>query len=240
VDEKLDRILASTQTPHTPPIQPADVPVVRGAQAGVPARYSTTTPPEFSAVPFRHVTAPENMLLWPFAQRLLPRLHSVSPLELELGRPPEPRGVEPAGSAPAGDWLDGVTIAEFRCLTRIYFAEFHPQFPVLSASEFESSVLGRVLGDGFNSDVESCLVLLVLSLGCVGARHHGDSEWQAGGADSMVPPDFRTSPMPGSHFYDRAWRILQSVSGVTWRLTQCLLLAGYANMCSWVAIRGLS
>ncbi|KLU93163.1 hypothetical protein MAPG_12101 [Magnaporthiopsis poae ATCC 64411] len=85
----------------------------RGSRARDPNYYVASNAPEFLALPFRHITAPENMLLWPHVQRLLPGLRAASPLELELARYPEMEEMpEFAGPVRAPPWRPPKTIGD--------------------------------------------------------------------------------------------------------------------------------
>ncbi|KAL8364511.1 hypothetical protein RB595_003679 [Gaeumannomyces hyphopodioides] len=241
VEAKLDQALERRPRSRSPARLPQNaVPgwIMDQAEAAgpeTPSYYVASNAPEFLALPFRHITAPENMLLWPYVQRLLPGLRAASPLELELARYPEmeemPEFVGP-GEFGIALVLDSVQRSDFHHLIRLYFEEFHPQFPILNKAEFESGVLTRVHSGGFVNAVDSCLALLVLSLGCVADRYGGDERWRPGSSDSTASPsNSRSDHIPGSSFYRAARRMVQNLSGVSWQLTQCLLLAGIYESC---------
>jgi hypothetical protein len=118
--------------------------------------------------------------IWPAVKTVLPaefvaaRAELVQDyiVEIENQRAPLPIHIDrPYGTLP-DSWLMSLPQSLIKGLADAYFAVFHRNTPILDKFFFYSSTLGIATETEFGYDVESCLVLMVLSLGCLAVKAH--------------------------------------------------------------------
>ncbi|KAI6782151.1 putative C6 finger domain protein [Emericellopsis cladophorae] len=68
------------------------------------------------------------------------------------------------------DPLSTLSISTVRNLCEAYFCSFNLAYPVLDRDFFEARSLAKAVTGGFGYDMESCVVLVVMALGCWGIR----------------------------------------------------------------------
>ena len=182
------------------------------------------------AIPFRHTTAPQNTLSWPCIQRTLVTPDLRYALRLELARPKPSISTSPPAclqaDVNAGSWVEHMTLPQIRLLSRRYFEDLCPQAPVMTLKYFQEQILGPVIHEGFGSDLQTCVLLLVCALGSLSAVDNGDAEWQTRHDTQQASSDIENASGIGLGFFNLANEILRSQCEVTWMSCQAHLLAG--------------
>ncbi|KAL4806964.1 hypothetical protein BDV18DRAFT_136528 [Aspergillus unguis] len=162
----------------------------------------TNPPTSISTMPKVHTTPALNLLNWPLIRRLVARPYDPQTLlQLEMAR--EPLKVTPAGAldlshAPAN-------IQAFFTQVNVWYACVNPyRWP---------RCYNAAVSVGLQEGPESCLVLLVLALGCA-AQYD---------SIALMPTD---RDPPGLTYFMAAWKLLPSIvmrNSVT--AAQCMILA---------------
>ncbi|KAI9151333.1 sugar transporter [Paramyrothecium foliicola] len=168
------------------------------------------------AIPKRHLTAPQHLLAWQSSPIRLSDLERRYPVELEIRKPREP-WVDT--SASIRTWLANLSMSRLRAFTGLYFSHFHPHYLILDEDFFYSQHLQRALRSGFKDGIESCLVLMVLSLGVMVSRHVDSHE---------LPQEDVSHENPDCELglLNLAIDIFRYVDETDWTSIQCLLLMG--------------
>ncbi|KAF3214854.1 hypothetical protein TWF679_004634 [Orbilia oligospora] len=150
------------------------------------------------------------ILQWPAIQALLPDfLQGLDLVEdyvtkLEAARPPLPfdvpmtSGYGTARGPGKHDWLHSLPLSVIRGLTEAYFNTFNTSNPILDRGYFYTATLSVAMESGFGYNIESCILLIVLALGCMAVTAHKEAGFplfplRGEGADGMVgfvPPDW--------------------------------------------------
>jgi hypothetical protein len=190
----------SPQTVATPGKSPFSVPET---QAKTPMSFS------------QHRVA-----IWPAVANVLPAEFTTARAELvqdyiveiETQRAPLPIQIDrPYGTLPES-WLMSLPQSAMKGLADAYFAVFHRNTPILDKFFFYSSTLGMAAENEFGYDVESCLVLMVLALGCLAVKAHEEGNFalpsRLPSSDvGFVRPDWYelvTDDTPGLKFFNEA------------------------------------
>lgn len=123
--------------------------------------------------------------LWTAVKEILPAGFAVARaqllqdyiVEIENHRTPLPVHIDrPYGTFP-DSWLMSLPQSVVKGLADAYFAVFHRTTPVLDMFFFYSSTLGLAMDSEFGFDIESCLVLVVLALGCLAVKAHEEGDF---------------------------------------------------------------
>ena len=118
------------------------------------------------------------------------------------------------------EWITKLSMSQIRSFTKLYFTYLHPQYLILDEDCFYSEQLHRTLQNGFEHDIETCLVLLVLALGVMVSEHAEDrEEW----AQSEYPLGRHECELG---LLSLASEIFRRAHGTDWTSIQCLLLMG--------------
>lgn len=123
--------------------------------------------------------------IWPGVQQILPAAFTAARAELpqdyiveiELARSALPAHIDRPYGTLVDSWLMSLPQAAVKGLADAYFAVFHRITPVLDKSFFYSNTLGVAFENEFGYDIESCLVLSVLALGCLAVRAHEEGDF---------------------------------------------------------------
>ncbi|KAF3174061.1 hypothetical protein TWF788_008771 [Orbilia oligospora] len=193
------------------------------------------------------------ILQWPAIQALLPDfLQGLDLVEdyvtkLEAARPPLPfdvpmtSGYGTARGPGKHDWLHSLPLSVIRGLTEAYFNTFNTSNPILDRGYFYTATLSVAMESGFGYNIESCILLIVLALGCMAVTAHKEAGFplfplRGEGADGMVgfvPPDWvevteEAEGMPsGLRFLnEQRRRIGFLMCGMGLEYVQCHLLVG--------------
>lgn len=106
------------------------------------------------------------MIDWPAIRELLPATVPSGnfSLRMEEQRPPLPAGSHPEG------FLTDLSISVVRELSDAFFATFNLMTPVLDRKVYFQHTLGTAINGGFGYGADSCIVLMVMALGCWGTQ----------------------------------------------------------------------
>jgi hypothetical protein len=140
-----------------------------GLQSMTGSRISNQAPIPYSA---------HQVLSWPVILDILPEgvtaiYHSMGgdySTNLELEREAFTPDITPLADHDGGDWLTGLSISVVRELADSYFSTFNLICPLLDRTFFFRNTLGAVLGAGFRNNIETCLALITMALGCRGVK----------------------------------------------------------------------
>jgi len=152
------------------------------------------------------------------ARRALPRDYIV---HIESQRPPLPMHIDFPSGYSVDSWLTGLPLSVIKGLADAYFAVFHRNTPVLDKFHFFSGTLGTAVENDFGYDIETCLVLMVLSLGCLAVKAHEEGDFVLSsrgpvGGVGFVRPDWYelvTDDPPGLKFFNEARKRFGFVMG---------------------------
>jgi hypothetical protein len=158
--------------------------------------------------------------IWPAVENVLPAEFTAARatlaedyiVEIEDQREPLPIHIDrPYGTYPES-WLMSLPQSVVKGLADAYFAVFHRNTPILDKYFFHSSTLGRATENEFGFDVESCLVLIVLALGCLAVKAHEEGDFALPSRlplseTGFVRPDWyelTADETPGLKFFNEA------------------------------------
>ena len=127
------------------------------------------------------------VLSWPAVRDLLPEpVTSVSygangdySTRLELDREPLTPEIKPHGEHLESNWLMGLSFSVVKELADAYFSTFNLVSPLIDRTFFFHNTLGVVLNVGFGYNMETCLVLIVMALGCLGIKFRKETKFEA-------------------------------------------------------------
>ncbi|KAJ0417132.1 hypothetical protein BJY00DRAFT_316248 [Aspergillus carlsbadensis] len=179
------------------------------------------------STPLHHSTAPQNILLWPCLPANLSNLDSVYGLRGEIAEHNnrDARNLPlPSGHLTIYDsLLSRLTLSQIKCLTKAFFDELSIYSPLLVESEFAGRVLGPVLTGAATSELDACIVLLVLFLG---GKALTDQD------SPILPDDFRGAvevfldPTEANTALSQLSLRVRYSAEISWRSVQALLLTG--------------
>jgi hypothetical protein len=92
---------------------------------------------------------------------------------LEMRRPRLPMGLRP-GSRSETDLLGNLSVSMVKELCESYFSTFHLTYPMMDRTFFLRHTLSAAIKGEFGYDIESCVVLAVMALGCWSKRALGE------------------------------------------------------------------
>jgi hypothetical protein len=144
-----------------------------GSQLGSPYESSlaaSSTPTQ--TIPYDT----HRFIFWPAIKSILqrhPKLEHMTreqiyATRLEQSRPPLSPYVPKAGAESSADFLSRLSISSIKALTDDYFSTWNLATPVLDRDAFSQHTLGVAINSSFGYNIESCLLLVVLALGCLG------------------------------------------------------------------------
>ncbi|KAH8892592.1 hypothetical protein GQ53DRAFT_862021 [Thozetella sp. PMI_491] len=130
---------------------------------------------------------------------------------LEQSRPPLPPCTPGKDNRPSGDCLGRLNITVINALTNDYFATWNLGNPILDREVFSQHTLGLAVNTNFGYNIESCLLLVVLALGCLGRKALKDGGYPSASDDPSVDAyldDAEKGPpgglLLGQMFFDEA------------------------------------
>jgi hypothetical protein len=159
------------------------------------------------------------VILWPGARQILPKqllsayemLGKNYVIELESARPPLPMFISSYPMQAGDHWLEVLPLAMIRGLADAFFNAFNPFTPIMDKGFFFSFTLGSAIESGFGYNLESCLVLNVLALGCLAVLAYQEGNYPLPGTQGnrFEPPDWMNvvyEEQPGLRFFNEARR----------------------------------
>ncbi|KAJ6255860.1 hypothetical protein Dda_9319 [Drechslerella dactyloides] len=121
------------------------------------------------------------ILQWPAIHALLPDAIQGTELvgdyatKLEATRSPLPFTISAPGAS--SSWLQSLSISVIRGLTEAYFNTFNTSNPILDREYFYTATLSAAVESSFGYNIESCVLLVVLALGCLAVTAHREADF---------------------------------------------------------------
>ncbi|KAF3913407.1 hypothetical protein ABW20_dc0108859 [Dactylellina cionopaga] len=249
----------SPENSHKNRLSIADVlnsPELKKAQMNLNSLFapvpSSSTAPHFGQEAKQMSFSAHKILQWPAIQALLPSFLQGSELvddyatKLEAARPPLPFDISgPRNTFAKNDWLQSLPLSVIRGLTEAYFSTFNTSNPILDRGYFYAATLSVAVESGFGYNIESCILLVVLALGCLAVTAHQEAGFplfplrnepevqETEGMMGFVPPDWieitkeAEELPPGLRFLnEQRKRFGFLMCGTGLEYVQCHLLAG--------------
>ncbi|KAH5299709.1 hypothetical protein HBI12_198020 [Parastagonospora nodorum] len=158
--------------------------------------------------------------IWPAVKNVLPVEFTAARaglaedyiVEIESQRASVPMHIDrPYGTMPES-WLMSLPQSVVKGLADAYFGVFHRNTPILDKYFFYSSTLGRATATEFGYDIETCLVLIVLALGCLAVKAYEEGDFALpsrilSSNPGFVRPDWyelTVDETPGLTFFNEA------------------------------------
>ena len=158
--------------------------------------------------------------IWPAMKQILPvdfntarsQLSEDYIAEIENQRAPLPMNTDRSNNTRPEFWLMDLPQAVVQGLANAYFAVFNRNMPILDKHYFYSSTLSQTVESEFAYEMESCLVLNVLALGCLAVKAHEEGDFALPSRLSLsghgfVRPDWYElikEEIPGLTFFNEA------------------------------------
>jgi len=125
------------------------------------------------------------VLLWPAIIKIVPQgflsiFRHLEPdymVTLENNRPPLPMGISSYPPDLGERWIEDLPFSVIESLCDAFFTTFNPMLPVLDKLYFFSVTLETVVTQGFECNIESCLTLVIMGLGCLAALSHEEGDY---------------------------------------------------------------
>ncbi|KAJ5795093.1 hypothetical protein N7457_001692 [Penicillium paradoxum] len=159
------------------------------------------------------------VIVWPGARQILPKqllaayemLGKNYVIELESARPQLPIFSSPYPLHAGDHWLEVLPLAMIRGLADAFFSVFNPSTPIMDKGFFFAFTLGSAIESGFGYNLESCLVLNVLALGCLAVHAYQEGNYPLPGTQGhrFEPPEWMSvvyEEQPGLRFFNEARR----------------------------------
>ncbi|KAJ9645984.1 hypothetical protein H2199_003027 [Coniosporium tulheliwenetii] len=136
------------------------------------------------------------VLFWPAIRPMLPRslkyackdLTRDYVIDLENHRPTLDMSIQPHPRDAGDAWLKELPASTINGLSTAFFSTFNRLMPALNRSSFTKSILGAALANDFGHQIETCLALVVMALGCLAVRGYEEGDYPL----PVTPaPDFR-------------------------------------------------
>ncbi|CAI7660780.1 unnamed protein product [Penicillium bialowiezense] len=156
---------------------------------------------------------------WPGARQILPKhllaayemLGKNYVIELESARPPLPMFISSFPLQAGDHWLELLPLAMIRGLADAFFNVFNPFTPIMDKGFFFSYTLGSAIESNFGYNLETCLVLNVLALGCLAVLAYQEGNYPLAGTQGhrFEPPEWINvvyEEQPGLRFFNEARR----------------------------------
>ncbi len=106
----------------------------------------------------------------PSLSSAIENLEITYPTHLESERPSLNPIIQAAATMPTGDWLSSLSLSCVKELSNAYFDTFNRVYPFIDRDYYYLNTLAVVVREGFGYDMESCLVLNIMALGCMGLK----------------------------------------------------------------------
>ncbi|KAI0140532.1 hypothetical protein GGR57DRAFT_496047 [Xylariaceae sp. FL1272] len=235
IEHKVNNVAVSSTNPSSVASQsvPLGLPLLQehGASPAIPESNTilTHSPTIFYAI--RRVVA------WPAVQKMLQPCHrdhsTRSATLMEHSR--EPLSTGPENLPRSQDVMATLSISIVRNLSDNYFATFNLANPILDRAMFSQQTLGTAVSSEFGYNMESCLVLVVMALGCFGARALREGGFEVPNQDraSQAAEVGWHDGIPGLAFFNEARKRIGYIMGEnSMQACQFYLLSGlvYAQL----------
>jgi hypothetical protein len=161
------------------------------------------------------------VLFWPAILEIIPNsaleyIHKLRPeyaIELEMDRLPLLLDINPYPHMAGESWLRNLPFSIIRGLSEAYFDIFNPGSPILDSDAYFETILSTVARNGFGYNSESCIVLNVLSLGCLALKTYEEGDFPLSHRHDVSPSNNFQAPEwidvireihPGLRFFNEA------------------------------------
>lgn len=115
-------------------------------------------------------------------------------LAKESDRPSLSPIISASPSQAGPNWLSHLPLSIITNLSQAYFMVFNLIFPIMDEESF-SVTLKRAKDGGFDLDVDTCLVMMVLSLGCLAINAYREGEYSDFlNSHGLLDPEIPTDP----------------------------------------------
>lgn len=108
---------------------------------------------------------------------IVSRLDHSYPTRLESERRPLDATIQPDLNNHFGEWLATLSISCVKELSNAYFDTFNRVYPFVDRDYYFSNTLAVVVREGFGYDMETCLVLNIMTLGCMAVKAYQEGEF---------------------------------------------------------------
>ncbi|KAI1262744.1 hypothetical protein F5Y18DRAFT_418624 [Xylariaceae sp. FL1019] len=206
IEHKVNNVAVSAISPSSVASQPErlGIPLLEehGASPASPESNTVTTHSPAISYAIRRVVA------WPAVQNMLQPCHqnhnTESATVMEHSREPLWHG--PPLLPHSQDIVATLSISIVRNLSDDYFSTFNLANPVLDRAMFSQQTLGTAISTEFGNNIESCLVLVVMTLGCFGARALREGDFEVPNQDraSQAAEVGWQDGIPGLAFFNEA------------------------------------
>lgn len=113
-------------------------------------------------------------------------LEATYPTHVESQRPPLETAIQAQGAV-LGDWLSSLSLSCVKELSNAYFDTFNRVYPFIDRDFYFVGTLSVVVREGFGYDIESCLVLNVMALGCMALKAFEEGGFDTSQHASLSP-----------------------------------------------------
>ncbi|KAI9740779.1 MAG: hypothetical protein M1818_004744 [Claussenomyces sp. TS43310] len=197
---------SSSQSPNSSRHEPISTPQPPVRQEDLDQPYSSRMIPiSFSQ---------HQVLSWPAINRsipasildALPLSRSDYAVDLEMNRPSLPIDVVPFPRSAGPAWLNQMSLPILTALSTAFFETFNVITPILDREEYFGETLSLITRKGFGYDAESCLVLIVLALGCLSVKAYEEGDFVLPNGRLFTGQQTLTdTPNPGQGFRPPEW-----------------------------------
>ncbi|KAF2194920.1 C6 zinc finger domain-containing protein [Zopfia rhizophila CBS 207.26] len=158
--------------------------------------------------------------LWPAVKQILPSQFNAARdnlpkdyvLDCESHRPSLCMALDTKLGGYSECWLTCLPLSVIKGLADAYFAIFNRITPVLDKFHFFSSTLGLAMENDFGYDIETCLVLNVLALGCLAVKAYEEGNFHLPSRSAPTGSEFESPEWydlvvddpPGLKFFNEA------------------------------------
>lgn len=157
------------------------------------------------------------VISWAGAQEILPqqlleaheKLGKNYVIDIEMKRPQLPMYICPFPAQAGDNWLNALPLAMVKGLSDAYFTTFNLFTPIIDKNYYYAFTLGAAIESNFGYNIESCVVLNIMALGCIAVHAYQEGDFPLLGTRSgrFEPPDWMgvvyENP-PGLRFFNTA------------------------------------
>jgi hypothetical protein len=115
------------------------------------------------------------------------------------------------------DWTSTLSIAAIKGLSNAYFNTFGRIYPFIDRDNYSHKTLSMLISEDFGNDIESCLALAVMALGCQGLKAYEEGRYER---EDFVPESellrlVMAQDPPGKAFFEESQRRMPQCSSIS-------------------------
>lgn len=115
------------------------------------------------------------------------------------------------------DWSSTLSITTIKGLSNAYFNTFGRIYPFIDRGNYILNTLSTLLSEDFGNDIESCLALSVMALGCQGLKAYEEGQYER---EDFVPESeivqlLMSQDPPGKAFFEESLRRVAHCSSIS-------------------------